>query len=97
MNEKTRIHLSQDELERLAKETALEKGLAAEDVLECFGVMIDKVADACEKKSSGACKMAETVTVIRTKTRIGDGTEENPVRICTQYWTTDGKLIGAYD
>jgi len=36
---------------------------------------------------------AQVVEVIRTKSLIGAGTEEDPVRVITQYWSFDGKLL----
>ena len=40
------------------------------------------------------CKKAETVTVIKTVTVVGTGTEGDPVREVIQYWSHDGELIG---
>ena len=40
------------------------------------------------------CVKAETVTVIKTVTVVGTGTENDPVRQIIQYWTSEGKLIG---
>ena len=40
------------------------------------------------------CKKAETVTVIKTVTVIGTGTEDDPIREVIQYWSHDGELIG---
>ena len=39
------------------------------------------------------CKEAKTVTVIKTVTVVGNGTEENPVRRVVEYWTLDGRLL----
>lgn len=36
---------------------------------------------------------AEVVQVIRVLVRVGRGTEGNPNRIETQYWSTDGKYL----
>ena len=35
--------------------------------------------------------------VIKTKTAVGVGTEEDPVRTVVQYWDKEGKLIGEED
>lgn len=35
----------------------------------------------------------EVVEVIKTKTVVGDGTGENPIREVVQYWDRTGKLI----
>ena len=37
------------------------------------------------------------VEVIRTETLYGEGVEEDPMRIITQYWTMDGKEIARED
>ena len=40
----------------------------------------------------------EIVQVIRTNLlRRGDGTESNPVRVITQYWSMDGELLWEHD
>ena len=38
-------------------------------------------------------KSALLMEVIAVQTCIGDGTEQNPNRIITEYWSKDGKLI----
>ena len=41
---------------------------------------------------------ARVIQVIQTNLeRKGDGTEKNPVRRITQYWTTDGYLLAEVD
>ena len=41
---------------------------------------------------------AEVIQVIRTTlTRRGDGTTESPIRVITQYWTLEGKLLVEVD
>lgn len=40
---------------------------------------------------------ARVIMVIETKTAIGDGTEENPVREVTQYWAPNGKRLAESD
>lgn len=40
---------------------------------------------------------AQVVEAIRTKSLIGAGTEEDPVRVITQYWSFDGKLLAHND
>lgn len=40
----------------------------------------------------------ETLEVVRTElTQVGDGTEANPYRRLTEYWTLDGDLIASID
>lgn len=41
----------------------------------------------------GTVRSAQVISVIRTESRTGAGTEENPNRIVTQYWSTDGELL----
>lgn len=36
---------------------------------------------------------AEIVPLIKTISRFGDGSDGNPVRTITQYWTLDGSLL----
>lgn len=36
---------------------------------------------------------AETISVVRTECFRGEGTEKNPMRKVTQYWSSDGKLL----
>lgn len=36
---------------------------------------------------------AKVIQVIETKSLMGNGSENDPVRIVVQYWTLDGKLI----
>ncbi len=36
---------------------------------------------------------AEVIQVIRVLVRVGRGTEDNPNRIETQYWSMDGKYL----
>lgn len=45
----------------------------------------------------GTVRSAQVISVIRTESRTGAGTEENPNRIVTQYWSTDGELLAVYD
>jgi len=41
---------------------------------------------------------ARTITVIETNLeKKGAGTEEDPVRRITQYWSTDGRLLAEVD
>lgn len=39
----------------------------------------------------------KTVIVIETKCTRGAGTSANPVRVVTQYWSLDGKLLAEND
>ena len=39
----------------------------------------------------------QIIEVIKTKTAVGNGTEEDPVRTVVQYWDKEGKLIGTED
>lgn len=41
--------------------------------------------------------MAHIVKYIYTKAHRGTGTGDDPVRLCLQLWTKDGKLIAEYD
>lgn len=43
------------------------------------------------------CKRAEQVTLIKTVTLVGSGTEEDLFRDVEQYWTLDGKLVATVD
>lgn len=45
------------------------------------------------KKDHTGCNKAETVTVIKTVTVVGNGTKENPVRNVVEYWTLEGELL----
>lgn len=38
-------------------------------------------------------KSAKVIRVIQTKSTRGRGTSADPVRIVTQYWSFDGKLL----
>lgn len=40
---------------------------------------------------------AEVVSLIKTRAEIGTGTEEDPVRIATQYWDFKGELLFVTD
>lgn len=40
---------------------------------------------------------ARVIRVIETVSLIGDGTEENPIREITQYWSFDGKHLANKD
>ncbi len=44
-----------------------------------------------------AVHSAQVISVIRTESKAGAGTEEDPNRIVTQYWSTDGKLLAVHD
>ncbi len=39
----------------------------------------------------------EVVEAIKTRTVVGVGTEEDPVRTVVQYWDKEGKLIATED
>lgn len=43
------------------------------------------------------CEKVEMMSVIRTMTVYGAGTNEDPVRYLYQYWSTDGKLLAQHD
>jgi len=46
----------------------------------------------------GEVKNARVISVIETTlTMLGEGVEDNPVRILTQYWTVDGDLLASVD
>lgn len=36
---------------------------------------------------------AKVISVIKTSSRVGDGTKDNPYRTVFQYWTLNGELI----
>lgn len=40
---------------------------------------------------------AETISVVRTECFRGEGTEKNPMRKVTQYWSSDGELLFVKD
>ena len=40
---------------------------------------------------------AKVITVIRTTSLIGEGTEKAPVRFLYQYWDLKGKLLASHD
>lgn len=40
---------------------------------------------------------ARVIDVIETKSTRGAGTSVNPVRLVTQYWSLDGKLLAEND
>ena len=37
------------------------------------------------------------VPMVTVEAKVGDGTENNPVRIVTQYWNTDGEMVAEKD
>lgn len=43
------------------------------------------------------CFSAEIVSVIKTVTRTGDGTGQNPNRFVTEYWSLQGELLAMND
>ncbi len=40
---------------------------------------------------------AKVIQVIETVSRIGKGTEEDPCRLVTEYWSLDGELLAVND
>lgn len=40
---------------------------------------------------------ARLVEVIEVKTAKGEGTDKDPMRIITEYWSKDGKLLAVND
>lgn len=40
---------------------------------------------------------AEVIQVIQTRSKRGEGTEKDPVRIVTQYWDFEGHLLAEND
>lgn len=49
-----------------------------------------------EKKSTARPRgtdSAKVMSVIKTQALVGTGTESDPCRIVTQYWSLDGKLL----
>lgn len=45
----------------------------------------------------GGIWSVQIIEVVKTKTSVGNGTEEDPVRTVVQYWDKEGKLIGTED
>ncbi len=41
--------------------------------------------------------MAKIIELILTEERVGAGKEGDPVRLCPQLWTKDGKLVAMRD
>lgn len=50
-----------------------------------------------EKVKPRGVDSASVIQVIKTEALKGDGTEKNPVRITTQYWDFNGKLLAEAD
>lgn len=46
---------------------------------------------------TGAIKSAEVIQVIKTVSSAGSGTEEDPNRFQTIYWSLDGKFLAMDD
>ena len=42
-------------------------------------------------------RSAQVIQVIRTESKAGAGTEDDPNRIVIQYWSTDGSLLAIHD
>ena len=40
---------------------------------------------------------AKLIQVIKTEEKRGEGKEDDPVRLVTQYWSTDGTLLAERD
>lgn len=40
---------------------------------------------------------ARLITVIETKSLLGRGTHDDPVKLVTQYWDFDGKLLAEHE
>lgn len=51
----------------------------------------ERGAEKCGSRS------ARLVEVIEVRTCVGKGTEENPKRIVTEYWSKEGKLLAVSD
>ena len=43
------------------------------------------------------CDSARVVSVIETKAARGIGTQEQPTRMVTEYWSLDGKKLAEHD
>lgn len=56
--------------------------------------MTNRHAKAGEKVSENNVKAARVVNVIQIKSTRGNGTSADPIRLVTQYWTSDGQFIG---
>ena len=48
-------------------------------------------------KSKGNCWSAKVIEVIEVVTKAGRGTEQDPTRIITEYWSKEGKLLAVSD
>ena len=51
----------------------------------------ERGAEKCGSRS------ARLVEVIEVRTCVGKGTQENPKRIVTEYWSKEGKLLAVSD
>ena len=49
------------------------------------------------KDTSRIIRSAQVIQVIRTESKAGAGTEDDPNRIVIQYWSTDGSLLAIHD
>lgn len=45
----------------------------------------------------GRSKNASLIEVIMVQTCVGEGTEQNPNRIITEYWSKEGRLLAVND
>lgn len=59
-----------------------------------MGIDINREADVKDVLNEIAVRTSLLEEVICVKGMTGDGTEENPVRMCSLYYTTNGEFIG---
>lgn len=83
-----------------AIEEAIRTGLSFQEVFDRYGY--DKAIDTMLRPTkSTACPRgtdsAEVIQVIKTTAARGRGTESDPCRIVTQYWSLVGELLAEHD
>ena len=49
------------------------------------------------KKVEAKSRSARLVEVVEVKTPKGEGTDKDPMRIITEYWSKDGQLLAVND
>lgn len=49
------------------------------------------------KSFNNPVNFVREVTLIEVFAVVGEGTDEDPVRYSTQYWTKEGKLLAKHD
>lgn len=61
--------------------------------------MSEKKTAPCEQGAvlHKGSQSAELMEVIRVKTSVGKGTDEDPCRIISEFWSKEGKLLATND